>query len=237
MSEFPIYYLVISAVVCLCLIWIRRRAVAQNFKPQFVLDLSLGGLIFGFIGARGFHVIYEYPELYLSEPWRIFDFGRGGYVYYGGLLLGLSAVWLYLKKKKTLAIGQYFDLAAPVISAGYAFGRIACLLSGCCYGPFTEVFWHVEHRHPTPLYATIIECLVLFLILYLEKNKNKVFSGYFRESGRLFFTWLSLHSLTRFFLEFWRDDFRGPSYLLSISSWISLGLLGLSVGFLLKDRK
>lgn len=245
MTEIPIYYLVISAVVCICLIWIRQRAIINNFEPRLVLDLSLWGLISGFIGARLLHVLYEYPALYWKEPWRVFDLGRGGYVYYGGLLFGLLVVWYYLKRQNTVALGQYFDLATPVISFGYATGRVACLLSGCCYGPISDVFWALNiqdetgafhRRHPTPLYATVIELCILFLILFLEKKRDHLYSGYFKISGHLFFFWLLLHSTARFFIEFWRDDFRGPQFLFSLSGWISLSLICFSLCFLLKTR-
>ena len=242
MSDLPVYYLVISLVVCASLLWIRSRAIEQNFEIRFILDLSLLGMVSGFIGARALHVLYEYPDLYFKEPWRIFDFGRGGYVYYGGLLLGLCSVWLFLHQKKTPGINQYFDLAAPVISFGYAAGRVACLLSGCCYGPISDVFWAVNiqdesglfhHRHPTPLYASLTELIILYFVLSIEKNREHIFSGFFKTSGQLFFIWLFLHSAARFFLEFWRDDFRGPQYLFSISGWISLALICFSLIFLL----
>lgn len=236
MSELPIYYLVISTVVCVSLLWLRVRALQQNFEARFVLDLGFLGLVSGFIGARLLHVVYEYPELYWQQPWRIFDLGRGGYVYYGGLILGLFCPWLYLCFKKISGIGQYFDLATPVISFGYATGRIACLVSGCCYGPVTDVFWAFHHRHPTPLYATLTELVILFWILAIEKKRERIFSGYFRTSGRLFFVWLTLHSLARFFLEFWRDDFRGPQLIFSVSGWISLILISFSLYFLRRLR-
>ena len=231
MSDLPIYYLVISTVVCASLVWLRARAHQQNFESRFVLDLSLLGLVCGFIGARLLHVLYEYPELYWQQPWRIFDLGRGGYVYYGGLILGFLGPWLYLRLKRTSGIPQYFDLATPVISFGYALGRIACLISGCCYGPVSDVFWAFHHRHPTPLYATLMELIILFFILYFEKNRQRIFSGYFKSPGRLFFVWLFLHSTSRFFLEFWRDDFRGPQFFFSISGWISLVLIFCSFYF------
>ncbi len=232
MAALPLYYLVISTIVCASLIWVRSRAIQQNFESRLVLDLSLMGLVSGFIGARLLHVIYEYPEIYWAQPWRVFDFGRGGYVYYGGLILGLFAPWLYLQMKKTVAINQYFDLVTPVISFGYAMGRIACFISGCCYGPVSDVFWAFQHRHPTPLYATFIELTILGLILFFEKNRERIFLGFFKLSGRLFFIWLILHSTSRFFLEFWRDDFRGPQFLFSISGWISMILMCSSIYFL-----
>jgi phosphatidylglycerol:prolipoprotein diacylglycerol transferase len=252
MDQIPTYYLVISTVVCLCLLWIRQRAVAREFKHRLVLDLSLLGLASGFIGARLMHVLYEYPQLYIQEPWRIFDIGRGGYVYYGGLLTGLGTAWIFLKFKKVSDIGAYFDLFAPVLSFGYAAGRIACLLSGCCYGPVTSLPWGLgvldengafQIRQPTPLYATLIESGVLIFILWAEKRRvtqagssRNALMHLSSDSGGLFFLWLFLHSTARFFLEFLRDDFRGPHYLFSISGWISSGLIAISLYYLLVRR-
>lgn len=239
-DNFPYYYLIISAVVCGSFVWIFFRATKWHFNQRLILDLGLFTTVIGFLGARLAHVIYEYPEYYAENPWRFFDFGRGGYVYYGSLLTGFMGGWLFLRFRKAKPILRYFDFAAPVLSLGYALGRLACLASGCCYGPIVDGNWGMSiadengifhHHHPTPLYSTFFELMIFSFLIYGERKKI------FRTHGSEFFIWLLLHSLTRFILEFWRADYRGPIYLFSISGWISIFLFSVAMGGLLRLRK
>lgn len=242
----PTYFLIISLTICFCLWWLWRRALKRGYDVRLVMDVAIVSLIAGFVGARLFHVIYEYPSLYQNEPWRVLDFGRGGYVYYGGLIAGMITGWLYLRLRKIREPGKYFDLCAPLFAVGYALGRLACLLGGCCYGPICDWPWAIlisdeaqvlRYRHPTPLYASLIEALWLMILLYVEKHPSWRKKLGFSFSGGLFTFWLALHSISRFFLEFWRDDFRGPIFIFSVSGWLSLALLCFAGWITFKNSK
>ena len=58
---------------------------------------------------------------------------HGGLVYYGGLVGAALACWLYTHWKR-LPLWRVADVLAPGIALGYAFGRLGCLMNGCCYG-------------------------------------------------------------------------------------------------------
>src|SRR5690606_6314306 len=108
---------------------------------------------------------------------------------------------------------------APVLAFAYAAGRSACFLAGCCYGRYCDLPWAIDGRHPTQLYAAAWEMGVVFILLGLRP------SPFFQNPGRIFYLWMILHGIGRFIMEAFRDDFRGPSLGLSISGWISLGLV------------
>jgi phosphatidylglycerol:prolipoprotein diacylglycerol transferase len=232
-------------VVCGTLIWIYLRAQTQKLNVRFIMDLGIVVLISGFFGARFFHVVYEYPKIYMENPMLIFDFGRGGYVYYGGFLLGILCGWIFLNVKNADHKGVYFDFFAPAASVGYALGRVACLVSGCCYGPLIDGTWGMKvvdqdglfHFHqPTPLYATLLELIVFGFILRLEKDKKLRIKLGLNFEGGIFSVWLFLHATTRFFLEFLRADYRGPQFIFSVSAWISLILVVVATVSLWKGR-
>ena len=65
----------------------------------------------------------------------------GGMVFYGGLFGGLGGAALYCRIKK-LSFLHYADIFAPVIPLFHAFGRIGCLMAGCCYGIESEFGFH-----------------------------------------------------------------------------------------------
>ncbi len=192
------------------------------------------------MGSRLMHVFYEQPSFYFEQPLRIFMLWEGGFVFYGGAMGGFFLGWVIFKISKE-PWRPWADFMAPVVAFGYGFGRIGCFLGGCCYGKISHLPWAttlptmIESRHPTQIYASILEWGIGFLLLFLEKKKQPMFPG------TLFFLWLSLHSVGRIFMEFLRDDFRGPLIFgLSLSTALSLLFLTMGLGFwwtLRKDRR
>ena len=230
----PTYYVVISLTVVLSLLWIVRRSEKLQLSLPRSLDLSLLIMVFGFIGGRLLHVFYESFDYYREDFWRIFYFWDGGFVYYGGAILAAIAGLAYLQRRARHDRGRYLDMLAPVMSFAYALGRSACLLAGCCYGKYCDLPWAIEGRHPTQLYAIAWELGVLCILLGFEKGR-RLPSAPFKAAGQLFYLWLVLHGIGRLIMESFRDDFRGPTLGLSVSSWISIAIVIL--GLILLSKK
>lgn len=227
----PTYFIYLSLVYSLMIYLAWRWAQVRDFPLDHVLNLSLVLMIAGMIGGRLFHVFYEGLDYYRSFPSAIFMFWQGGFVFFGGFFAALLAGWIYvIRKTPRIGFLKWADFLAPLGAVGYGVGRVACLLAGCCYGRVCELPWAINGRHPTPLYATIWELSVAALLLVLARQNTRYFS---EGTGRLFSLWLLLHSLGRLMMEHFRDDFRGPPLAgLSISSWISLFLWAISLGWL-----
>ncbi|RME17040.1 MAG: prolipoprotein diacylglyceryl transferase [Bdellovibrio sp.] len=236
----PTYTLIISLVYCFCLWYLIKRAKKKRYDIKITLDLALIFMIAGFVGARLFHVFYEAPQYYKVHPLDILKIWRGGFVFYGGAItIALSFIWFLKSKKQPLL--YWADLWAPVLAIGYGLGRLACFFNGCCYGKVCSLPWAVHFpgtphpelaRHPTQLYATAWGLLNFALLITLESLKVK------RKPGDLFFLWLFIHAIGRLMMEHFRDDDRGQFILnLSISSWISLGLIVLSLGYWIFYRR
>jgi|SaaInlStandDraft_6_1057023.scaffolds.fasta_scaffold51012_2 phosphatidylglycerol---prolipoprotein diacylglyceryl transferase len=221
-------------------------------------------MVSGFVGARLLHVLYEQPQYYINSPVEILKFWRGGFVFFGGAIGALVATAVYIRIKKMIFL-KWADLFAPVFALGYAIGRFGCFLNGCCFGAQCDLPWavqfpsHQQHysslvdRHPTQIYTLLIELIILFGILSMEKimssynhdespsDKNRlklIFSKWFQPAGQIFFLWGTLHGVNRFFMEFFRDDFRGSEILnLSISSWISILIILTASHFLFHNGR
>jgi phosphatidylglycerol:prolipoprotein diacylglycerol transferase len=236
--ELQTYFLVVSLALCVCVLFLVRRTEARGLTRNLALDISMILMIFGMLGARLFHVAFEEPRYYLEEPMRVFQLWRGGFVWYGGALLGALASVLYVRHKK-LPLGTWLDLFAPVAALGYALGRVACFLTGCCFGSVCVLGSGLRFRHPTQLYAILWELAALWLLLILERARGRVmpalkiplsiwqpFNRWLKPSGRLFALWLVLHGLGRILMEAFRADPRGPEPLgFSIATWISMLLI------------
>ena len=219
------YIFVMSMICCFCLFWAVKRADQKGLSRHKTLDYSLVIMIFGILGARLVHVIFEYPDYYIEHPFDIFLLYQGGFVFYGGFLFAFLGCLIFIKYRKD-KLTVWMDFFTPIISLGYALGRIGCFLGGCCYGRPSSVPWAVIFSsdvvapgnislHPTQLYLSGSEFIIFALILFSEKKK-------FFPKGSIFYFWLLLHSISRLIIEPFRGDFRGDIFLsLSLSSWVS----------------
>lgn len=238
----PSYFAWISIVCSLALIWVARRADKRGLARNLALDLALVIMVSGFIGARLFHVVFEYPAVYLESPSRIFRFWEGGFVFYGGALLAAFAGYLFLKYKKE-PLNQWLDFTAPILAFTYGAGRIGCFLAGCCFGRYCTLPWGVTFPrggeapagfpiHPTQLYAFGWEMFIVGLLLAVEKKNSKTLLS---KSGDLFYLWMMFHGVGRILMETFRADYRGTQILaFSISTWISLLIIATGIIFYLR---
>ena len=68
-----------------------------------------------------------------GDPLAVLRVWEGGMMYFGGLVLGiLFGSWTAVRLG--LPLWRAVDPVAPMIGAGQAVGRVACLAAGCCYG-------------------------------------------------------------------------------------------------------
>lgn len=226
--EISIYFLFLSLVFTAVVPIITWRAKNLNVSPVQALDVYLVVLMGAFLGSRGMYILYQEPQFYLENPEQILSFWNGGYIFFGGFLGSVFAGVLFCKYKK-IDLEKWFNFSIPILSFGYAVGRISCFLSGCCYGKdlsgWWSVFMHEVHRHPTQLYASGMEFLILGVLFLVEKRKG--FHAFL-----VFPVWLVLHGCARIVMEYFRADPRGGELFgLSVSTNISIILVvvGLSI--------
>ena len=221
----PTYILVISLVYCLALFWVVKRASHLGADRTLTLDIGLTIMMGGFVGARLFHIVYEAPTFYMENPLEMLKFWNGGFVFYGGAI-GAFISSVTMIKLRGQDWRPWADFYAPVGAFGYALGRFACLLNGCCFGSHCELPWSLSGRHPTPIYASLWEFGVLSLLLVLESRRDHLRPKGLRQPGAMFLLWIGLHSIGRIVMEIFRADDRGAHPLgMSIATWISIGLV------------
>lgn len=194
-------------------------------------------MVSALVGARLFHVFYENYDFYREDWWRVFYIWNGGFVFYGGAIFSTLAGLTFLHWQRPGEEKKYLDLFAPVCSLSYALGRTGCLMAGCCFGRVCELPWAIQGRHPAQLYASFWELGVLLILLGVEKTSKAQRAAFLRPPGSVFFLWMVLHGVGRLIMEHFRDDFRGPEWGLSISSWISLCLIFVGAYFLASQKK
>ena len=131
------------------------------------------------------------------------------------------------------------DIICLYVPIGLFFGRVGNFINSELYGIKTSGTWGIIFpvidsypRHPSMLYEALLEGIVLFIALFIIKQKQVavgIISGYF----------LLLYGIFRFFIEFVRlpDDHIGYIYF----DWVTMGQLltmpMLVIGVLLINRK
>jgi phosphatidylglycerol:prolipoprotein diacylglycerol transferase len=132
------------------------RAENRGIDSDVIFSLAPWTFIGGIVGARMFYVI-QYSERFIGDTVgetirNIVSFPEGGLVVYGSLIGGFitSAIYLARQRLPMLKLG---DAIVPCIFLGIFFGRIGCLLNGCCYGGRCEDGWAaIEFPPGSPVY-------------------------------------------------------------------------------------
>lgn len=113
------------------------RAGKAGLNPDLIYGLAPWTFIGGIAGARLFYVI-QYRDEYIAPTWsetlgNALAFTGGGLVVYGGFLGGFVASSFYLLRHR-MPLLKLGDAIVPCIFIGLMFGRLGCLMNGCCYG-------------------------------------------------------------------------------------------------------
>lgn len=243
-GEFNVYgygLMLALAVVAAFVVSMIRAKFFYKTNPDLLFNAGLVGIIFGLIGAKLTYWIVEIKAV-IANPKMLLDLG-GGFVVYGGIILGVLMPVLYLKLIKKERALPLLDLAMPAISLGQAIGRVGCLLAGCCYGAEApEGSWFAitfpagaEAPVGIPLYPTQIMSsvgnLLLFAFLLIYTNRE-------RFAGEVVSFYMVLYAIGRFVVECFRADPRGNVGALSTSQFISIFMFagGIALWIILKKK-
>lgn len=134
-------------------VWIIRRLSRKiTPDPQLITNAALYSLIAGVTGARLFFVIH-YFDRFEDDLLSVFAIWQGGLELLGGVLLAIAVIISYMLYHK-LPVRQYLDILAVGLMAALVFGRIGCLLNGCCYGKPTDLAWGVRFPYASDAYQS-----------------------------------------------------------------------------------
>jgi phosphatidylglycerol:prolipoprotein diacylglycerol transferase len=201
-------------------------------------------MIGAILGARAVYVATYWQEEFAGQPLQeIFAIWHGGLVYYGGLI-GASLAGLIFLRWKKLPVWKIADVLAPSIALGSVFGRVGCLLNGCCYGRACDLPWAIRFPadnplhppttpvHPTEAYDALLNLGLYFFLAWLFRRR--------KFDGQIFATYLLCYAVTRSFVEYFRGDYNDahhhygltPGQLVSVPIFIT----GLALALILSRR-
>jgi phosphatidylglycerol:prolipoprotein diacylglycerol transferase len=204
------WYGVLLALGFLAGIWTAsRRAPLAGIGRERVADLGPWLIVGAIVGARLLYVITYWKEDFAGHPFsEIFMIRKGGLVFYGGLFGAALAHILYCRLKR-LPLWTMADILAPSVALGYFFGRLGCLMNGCCYGRACDLPWAIrfpeghdtwpQRVHPTQVYESLSGLILFGLLAWAFRHR--------RFDGQIFALYLMGNAVVRFGIEFFRADY------------------------------
>jgi len=216
MSSFSLM-LIIGVSVSFLIMVFRENRKPLDF-PKLLLAVGFV-MPFLFIGGK---LLFAAVSVLNGQTLSLNMFVAGGFVFYGGLIGGLLGLCVYAKITKR-RVTAYTDVLVPYLALCQAFGRIGCLLNGCCYGMFadtvisvrypTEHLTHGEPCLPVPIFESV-GCLTIAFILFFRRVEHPTAM------------YLIVYPIMRFGIEFTRGDIiRGVWRGISASQIISAIML------------
>jgi prolipoprotein diacylglyceryltransferase len=112
--------------------WVARN---RPWPPAFYSDLLFWIVLSGITGARIAYIASHWDD-FAGRPLDMLRVQQGGLVFYGGFLASALAVWLFSRFHRE-PLEPVIDLVATSVPLAHAFGRIGCLMHGCCHGALT----------------------------------------------------------------------------------------------------
>ena len=166
-----------------------------------------------------------------AEAWQ--GLGRRmlwrGLAFFGGLLAGAVAM-IWVMRREGAVIVDVADSVAPAIPLAQAIGRWGNYFNQELYGRPTDLPWALEISpdnriseytafetfHPTFLYESLLNLVVVGVILWVEKRFKPA-------RGSLFTVYLVLYGIVRFLMELLRTDRQTEFLGIRNNGWIALG--------------
>ena len=223
-GPFTVYWygIIIALAFVAGIAYVLRRTKQFGLDPDRVVDVLLGSIVGGIVGARLYFVAFSW-DLYKDDLLSIFKIWEGGIAIYGGLI-GAFLVALLMCKLRKVPVRPMFDLAAAGIMLGQAIGRWGNFVNIEAFGGNTTLPWGMtspsivryltENQaalesigmtvdpnlpvHPTFLYESLW-CLVGFVLL-------AVYTKHRRFDGEIFLFYTAWYGIERFVVEGLRTD-------------------------------
>ena len=216
---------VVSALLFARLFADRDKVSAKLFN--FILLNGIVAIVIGYLSAVFTQAIYNW----LDGEAFVINAGTGA-TFLGGLtggvvtyLVGYFAIghFMFPDRENLSYFPRLLDIAAVSITSAHGFGRLGCLMVGCCHGAETDAWYGIYHvdlgKKVVPI--QLFEALFLFalcaiLIVFLLKKKPGAMALYMLAYG-----------IWRFVVEFFRADDRGSTFVdfLSPSQLVSVLLV------------
>ncbi|MDO4452707.1 MAG: prolipoprotein diacylglyceryl transferase [Lachnospiraceae bacterium] len=201
--------------------WLAHRS---GQEAEEYLNLSVFVVIAGIIGARLYYVLFGF-EQFKGHWTKIFNLRSGGLAFYGALIAGVIAVFVYCKRQG-LIVWKVLDTIVPALLIGQILGKLGNFFNREAFGEYTDGLFAMQlpidsvravdvtekmrqnvekidgvnmiQVSPSFLYEIIL-CLLILIGLLIYRR----FEVY---KGEIFLLYIISYGVGRFFIEMGRVD-------------------------------
>ena len=220
--EIAFYGVIIGLGLLAGILMAVHRAKVTGQDPEVYWDFAIYAVIFSVIGARIYYVIFAW-DYYKDNLLSIFNTRNGGMAIYGAVIAAFITLFIYckIKKQRPLLMG---DTAMPGLLLGQIIGRWGNFMNREVFGEYYDGLFSMQlpieavrardiseniaahipeganyiNVHPTFLYESVWNLVVMILILLYTKHK--------KFDGEICLFYLGGYGLGRFIIEGIRTD-------------------------------
>lgn len=190
-----------AAAALLAAYLLGRTFERRGLQKDDAHSLVIWATFWGFVGAKIYFLLEHSGEISLHH------LGGSGFTWYGGLIGGVAAS-LVMIRRRHLPASTVLDAAAIPLTVAYGVGRVGCWLSGDgTYGRPTGLPWGQTFPqgmvatdvpvHPTPLYETTAAFAIAAILWALQRRTR-------RPPLEILGAYLVLSGISRFAVEYLR---------------------------------
>lgn len=218
------YGIIIACGMVAGLLLARWQAKRTGQSPDLYMDYALYGIIFAIIGARLYYVAFSWDS-YKDNLWQVFNIRGGGMAIYGGVIAAAITAVIFCRVKK-YKFSLFADTAVVGLIIGQVIGRYGNFMNREAFGEYTDSSLAMrlkvdqvavsnitdtmrEHMstidginyiqvHPTFLYESVWNLIILILMLVYTKKK--------KFDGEIFLMYLVGYGIGRAWIEGLRTD-------------------------------
>ena len=205
------------------------RYVRRGGNWDLVFQFAVWGVLAGVVGARLYHDATSWNEVaQIHHWWAPFAVWKGGLGVYGGILFGVAAGAIVVRRAGE-SIPKMLEIVAPALLLAQAVGRWGNWWNQELFGKPTSLPWglHIDLANrpvgyerfstfqPTFLYESLLALVGVGLLLLLERRFK------FRPPA-LFSLYVAYYALVRFFMELLRIDPAHHFLGLRLNAWVSI---------------
>jgi phosphatidylglycerol:prolipoprotein diacylglycerol transferase len=207
------YSVILLIAVIIGISLLIKEGRKYDYSKDFLFNLAFWVIIFGFIGARIYYVLFNY-KMYINDPISILKIWEGGLAIHGGIIGGFLTLVLYCRKYNA-SILKVTDMSCISLLLGQAIGRWGNFFNSEAHGGATTLY-ALQSKHipdfiingmningvyyePTFFYESLWCLLGVLVLLIIRKYK-------YLKLGHLTGIYLMWYSVGRFFIESMRTD-------------------------------
>ena len=228
------YYGVMIALGVLAAVTLaRRRWKAMGNDPDEIADVAVWAVPAGLIGARLYHVITDWNDVYSNGRWmwRAFEIWNGGLGIPGGIALGALA-GVAAARYYRIDVKDCVDAMVPAIPLAQAIGRFGNYFNQELFGRPSNLPWAVEISpnkrppqyadnstfQPTFAYEALWNLGTMGVLVWLDSKKVL-------RPGKLAPAYAVLYFTGRLWVEALRSDHANTLFGLRINIVVSLAVM------------